>query len=116
MEPRAFVVSLMSVVSTWMIYPSIAIFRRYAPYRFVGSWVIFSSISRFSSSVTQNFIWMFRFRFAILVRLFSHKGLGLFQQAIFVFRGRGSPKHKICQWVLAGCACYRNPILVFPLR
>ena len=65
----AFVISLMSVVSTWMMYPSIAIFRRYAPYRFVGSWAIFSSMSRFSSSVTQNFIWIFRFRFAIPLRL-----------------------------------------------
>ena len=33
-------------------YPSIAIFRRYAPYRRVGSCAIFSSMSRFSSSVT----------------------------------------------------------------
>lgn len=33
----------------------------------------------------------------------------LSQQAIFVFRGRGSPKPKIRQWVLAGCACYRIP-------
>ena len=24
------------------------------------------------------------------------------------------PKPKIRQWVLAGCACYRNPSLVFP--
>ena len=43
----------------------------------------------------------------------SYKGLGLSQQAIFVFRGRGPPKPKIRQWVLAGCACYRNPSLVF---
>ena len=34
------------------IYPSIAIFRRYAPYRRVGNCAIFSSMSRFSSSVT----------------------------------------------------------------
>ena len=34
------------------LYPSIAIFRRYAPYRRVGSCAIFSSMSRFSSSVT----------------------------------------------------------------
>ena len=84
----------MSVVSTWMMYPSIAIFRRYASYRFVGSWAIFSSMSRFAPV--------------------SHKDLELSQQAIFVFRGRGPPKHKIRQWVLAGCACYRNPSLVFP--
>ena len=45
----------------------------------------------------------------------SHKGLGLSQQAIFVFRGRGPPKPKIRQWVLTGCACYRNPTLVFSL-
>ena len=50
------------------------------------------------------------FRFASV----SYKGLGLSQQAIFVFRGRPPPKPKIRQWVLAGCACYRNPSLVFP--
>ena len=72
-------------------------------------------MSRFSSSVTQNFIWIFRFRFAMLRSLRFHKGLGLSQQAIFQFRGRGPPKSKIRQWVLTGCACYRNPSLVFPL-
>src|SRR5699024_486702 len=71
-------------------------------------------MSRFSSSVTQNFIWIFRFRFAMLRRLRFHKGLGLSQQAIFRFRGRGPPKSKIRQWVLTGCACYNNPSLVFP--
>ena len=48
------------------------------------------------------------------VSLFD-KGLGLSQQAIFVFRGRGPPKPKIRQWVLAGCACYRNPFPRFSL-
>ena len=57
---------------------------------FVGSWLIFSSMSRFSSSVTQNFIWIFRFRFAMLRRLRFHKGLGLSQQAIFDL-GAGVP-------------------------
>ena len=35
-----------------VLYPSIAILRRYAPYRRVGSCAIFLSMSRFSSSVT----------------------------------------------------------------
>ena len=52
MADRAAFIRLISVVSSWMIYPSIAIFRRYAPYRRVGSCAIFSSMSRFSSSVT----------------------------------------------------------------
>ena len=52
MADRAAFIRLISVVSGWMIYPSIAIFRRYAPYRRVGSYAIFSSTSRFSSSVT----------------------------------------------------------------
>ena len=51
-RPQAAFIRLISVVSSWMIYPSIAIFRRYAPYRRVGSCAIFSSMSRFSSSVT----------------------------------------------------------------
>ena len=52
MADRATFIRLISVVSGWMIYPSIAIFRIYAPYRRVGSYAIFSSTSRFSSSVT----------------------------------------------------------------
>ena len=49
----------------------------------------FSSMSRFSSSVTQNFICIVRFLFAIVVsRLFSYQGLGCSQQAFFGFRGR----------------------------
>lgn len=37
---------------------------------------------RFSSSVTQNFICIFRFPFAIVAsRLFSYQGLGCSQQA-----------------------------------
>ena len=44
MEARAFVISLVWMVSTWMIYLSIAILRRYAPYLFAESWLIFSSI------------------------------------------------------------------------
>lgn len=52
MADRAAFIRLISVVSSWMIYPSIAIFRSYAPYRCVGSCAIFSSMSRFSSSVT----------------------------------------------------------------
>ena len=72
---------------------------------FVGSWLIFSSMSRFSSSVTQNFIWIFRFRFAMLRRLRFHKGLGLSQQAIFAFRGKGFPKPKIRKCGYTCCAC-----------
>ena len=47
----------------------------------------------------------------MLRRLRFHKGLGLSQQAIFVFRGRGPPKSKIRQWVLTGCACNNYPFL-----
>ena len=36
------------------------------------------------------------------------------QVLLGALRGRGPPKPKIRQWVLTGCACYRNPILVFP--
>ena len=57
---------------------------------------------------------VFHISIALRASLFD-KGLGLSQQAIFVFRGRGPPKPKIRQWVLAGCACYRHPTLVFPL-
>lgn len=60
---------------------------------------------------------VFHISIVLRVSLFD-KGLGLSQQAIFAFRGRGPPKHKIRQWVLTGCACYRyryrNPTLVFP--
>jgi len=65
-----------------------AIFRRQAPYRCVGNSVIFSSIKIFSSSVTQNFIWIFRF----LLAMFASMLLGL-----------GYPK--IRKWVLSCCAC-----------
>ena len=44
--------AFVSLRSTTRIYPSIAILRKYAPYCFMGSCFIFSSISRFSSSVT----------------------------------------------------------------
>ena len=70
-----------------MIYPSIAILRSYAPYLCVGSSFIFSSMRRFSSSVTQNFICMFRFRFAIK-RLHFYKGLG-YPNKHFSFSGKG---------------------------
>ena len=56
---------------------------------------------------------VFHISIALRASLFD-KGLGLSQQAIFRFRGRDPPKSKICQWVLTGCACYRNPTLVFP--
>ena len=70
-----------------MIYPSIAILRSYAPYLCVGSSFIFSSMRRFSSSVTQNFTCMFRFRFAIK-RLHFYKGLG-YPNKHFSFSGKG---------------------------
>ena len=57
---------------------------------------------------------IFHISIALRASLFD-KGLGLSQQTIFAFRGRGPPKHKIRQWVLTGCACYNNPSLVFPL-
>ena len=57
---------------------------------------------------------VFHISIALRASLFD-KGLGLSQQAIFRFKGRGPPKSKIRQWVLIGCACYRNPTLVFPL-
>ena len=44
--------AFVSLRSTTRIYPSIAILRKYAPYCRIGSCFIFSSISRFSSSVT----------------------------------------------------------------
>ena len=60
---------------------------------------------------------VFHISIALRASLFD-KGLGLSQQAIFRFKGRGPPKSKIRQWVLIGCACYRyryrNPTLVFP--
>ena len=81
-----------------------------------GAGLIFSSMSRFSSSVTQNFIWMFRFRFAMCARLrFFIRVWDYPSKQFFVFRGRGPPKPKIRKWVLTGCACYRNPTLVFSL-
>ncbi len=57
--------AFVSVRSITRIYPSIAILRRYAPQFLTGSCFIFSSISRLSSSDTQNFNCMFRFLFAI---------------------------------------------------
>ncbi len=41
-----------ALINDKYIYPSIAVLRRYAPYCRIGSCFIFSSINRFSSSVT----------------------------------------------------------------
>ena len=89
------------------------------PYRFVGSWAIFSfNQSPFLLLLSpSNFIWMMcRFRFAIVysppfpIRVWDYPS-----KQFFVFRGKGFPKPKIRKWVLTCCACYRNPTLVFSL-
>ena len=52
MDASQKILHLISVWSTWIMYPSMAILRRYAAMLLVGTSFIFSSISFRSSSVT----------------------------------------------------------------
>lgn len=74
----------MSLWSTCMIYPSIAIFRRYAAMFRVGMSFIFSRIKSRSASVTRNLICTVLFRPSMLCRSFPFlEGLGNFPTSHF---------------------------------
>ena len=89
-----------------MIYPSMAIFRRYAAMFRVGTSFIFSSIKSRSASVTLNLICTVLFRPFMRKCSFPFRGFGTLPNKQFSTdapqRGRG----KIRKWVPASYACY----------
>mgnify|MGYP007020197567 CR=1 FL=1 len=80
------VMAFMSVWSTWIMYPSMAIFLRYAAMFRVGTSFIFSRIKSRSASVTLNLICTVLLRPSMLSLLSIPRVWDTSQQAIFYRR------------------------------
>ena len=101
-----------------MIYPSMAIFRRYAAMFRVGTSFIFSSIKSRSASVTLNLICTVLFRPSSASLLsFPFRGFGTLPNKPFSTDAPQRGRAKIRKWVPASYACYEcfYPLCPYPL-
>ena len=96
-----------------MIYPSIAIFRRYASMLLVGTCFIFSSIKVRSSSVTRNLICIFLFLFSIgKIPFRFHRGFGILPNKQNLYLQNCGKKRFFTERVPLSYACYSTYSLI----
>ena len=96
-----------------MIYPSIAIFRRYASILLVGTCFIFSSIKVRYSSVIRSLICIFLFLFSIgKIPFRFHRGFGILPNKQNLYLRNCGKKRFFTERVPLSYACYSSYSLI----